>query len=234
MYQTVQEASRGAFALNNLGVHLLARQCYLQAHDTLRDAAFVIMVVAKNKREGIIDVRECDVSELLTDAYRRFSKPQGSSSCAYHPGLLVGESALTPIQLESEEYDMESERDLGVVASVVAYNSALSHLRLSYCSDYGHASEDLLCLAQRFFQTAYFLLFMSLPEVDGRCTPSHVLSCVIRVITGLIESVKDIPAELLVNSWVSGSDIGQLNLVVMELQQWYRESASASVGAPAA
>jgi hypothetical protein len=234
MYQSAQQASRGAFALNNLGVHLLARQCYSQAHDTLRDAALVIMVVAKNKHAGIIHARECDVSEMLADAYRRFSKPQGSSNWVHHHDLSFSESALTPIQLESEEFDMESERDLGIVASVVAYNSALSHLQLAYCHEYVQASEDLLCLAQRFFQTAYFLLFMSLPEIDGRCTPMHVLSCVIRVIMGLVQSVMDTPAAYSIESWVSGSDIDQLNLVVMELQQWYKESASAFIGAPAA
>jgi hypothetical protein len=231
MYQTIQDAGRGAFALNNLGVHLLARQCYVQAHETLRDAALVVMEVAKNKDEGIISTRECNVQEMLGDAYHRFSKPQRSSNRPPDTEL-----ALAPIQLESEEFDMESERDLGIVASVVAYNSALSHLRLSYCtdSDYRHSSEDLCFLAQRYFQTAYFLLFMSLPEIDGRCTAMHLLSCVIRVISGLLQSIKGVPAASLADSWVSGSDVEQLNLVVTELRLWYKESASAIVGAPAA
>jgi hypothetical protein len=230
MLQSIDDAGRGAFVLNNLGVELLLKQCYVQAHETLRDAALVVMVIARSKQGGVIDSDECNVADRLVDAYRRFSKP--SSLCSRQIDFIHSRApaALSPIVLDAEEFDLHCERDLGIVASVVAYNSALSHLRLSEFSQYARESGDLRFLAQRFFQTAYLLMFMSLPEIDGRCTSLHVIGCVIRVIAGLIESVKSVPGSQV----LTGAEVEQLGLVVSELRDWYNESGLAVVGAAAA
>lgn len=233
MFESIEDAGRGALALNNLGVDLLRRQCYSQAHDTLRDAAQVIMVVAKNKEEGITSVRECNVSAMLREAYQRLARPQKT---AFFHIPISPESPISAVQLESEEFDMENERDLGIAASVVAYNAALSHFRLSQFGDYKSLSSihGLHCQAQSFFQTSYLLLILSLPEMDGTCDSPHVLNCIIRVITGLIESSKDVPVTVSSEKFISEASIEQLNQVVLELHLWYKESQSAFIGAAAA
>lgn len=209
------------------------KHCHVQAHETLRDAALVVMVIARSKQDGAIDSDECNVADMLVDAYRRFSKPSSMSHSRQADFRHCGSAAaapLSPIELDAEEFDLHSERDLGIVAAVVAYNSALSHLRLSESTEYACESDDLRFLAQRFFQTAYLLLFMSLPEIDGRCTSLHVIGCVIRVITGLIESAKKVPSSQV----LTGAEVEQLGLVVSELRDWYNESGLTVVGAAAA
>jgi hypothetical protein len=230
MLLSIDDAGRGAFVLNNLGVELLLKQCYVQAHETLRDAALVVMVIARSTQGGAVDSDECNVADMLVDAYRRFSKPSSLRSSQTDAIHCRPPTALTPIELDAEEFDLHCERDLGIVAAVVAYNSALSHLRLSEFRQHACESGDLRFLAQRFFQTAYLLLFMSLPEIDGRCTSLHVIGCVIRVITGLIESAKSVPASQV----LTGAEVEQLGLVVSELQDWYNESGLTVVGAAAA
>lgn len=68
------EQLRAAIALNSIGVSLLEKKCFSQAHDTLREAA-IAMRQASLKRDSQVGEK---TESYLVEASKRLLNPQPS------------------------------------------------------------------------------------------------------------------------------------------------------------
>jgi hypothetical protein len=116
-----RQALRAAIAINNIGCTLLENGCYLQAHQTLRDAARAAVVLLGSDGGGPAESR-ASVAAKLAAADQRLAVPVRSSLQDCRDAR--GGKAPAPLRIAIDESDEDP--DLVVMSAIAVHNSALS------------------------------------------------------------------------------------------------------------
>jgi hypothetical protein len=118
-FRSDQAVCRAAIALNNIGWSLLERECYDQAHLTLKDAALA-MISLVHDGEG---QAQWMVEASLYAANQRLAFPRRSSP---PPAALERETCPEPVRLDVDELVVVDAAPLDFVA-IAVNNIAVSH-----------------------------------------------------------------------------------------------------------
>jgi hypothetical protein len=143
---------RNAIALNNMGVLLLSRRCYIQAFDTLNDAIMLLKFSSQQHEDGCslqgfeiesrsIESRSIEKHHL---ALQRISQPEScenhdtalfeifrTSEIALEPHPSSSESTVfpsfTPIRIDEIDFSYRSNDSIEIECGIVLYNFAIAH-----------------------------------------------------------------------------------------------------------
>lgn len=192
---------RAAIAMNNLGCSMLDRGCYAQAHQTLTDAAQVMVKLTSTNEDD--DHNESSTRhrhdadcvaqqlELLSKLHAANQRHAASMLISLSPRKL---SCLKPLRLEPEIFDANETADLYLMSAIAVHNMALSCLCQSMDTDQAkERREKLQTKAITLLQSSYRLI----REGDHGTWAATTIQVAIHILESLTQAIatSDIPED---------------------------------------